>query len=99
GEPLKAPLVAGAVLIVAGSVELARERDPPAHLRRIGLLFAFVTVVLFSARDNLVRHLAIGSSSPPAVSAAASLLGGALLLALVARRLPSRRWLPFVPAG
>ncbi|HET7571643.1 MAG TPA: DMT family transporter [Gaiellaceae bacterium] len=99
GEPVQAPLLAGAVLIVLGSLELARERDRPDHLRRVGLAYAAVTVVLFASRDNLVRWLAESTSAPPAVGAAASLLGGALLLAAVARRAPSRRWLPFVPAG
>jgi drug/metabolite transporter (DMT)-like permease len=99
GEPLRAPLLAGAVLIVAGSVELTRERDRPAHLRRIGLLYAFVTVVLFASRDNLVRWLAKGTSAPPAVSATAALLGGCALLAVVLRPRLSARSLPFVPAG
>ncbi|HET7566936.1 MAG TPA: DMT family transporter [Gaiellaceae bacterium] len=99
GEPLSAPLLAGAVLIVLGSLELARERDRPAHLRRVGLAYAFVTVILFASRDNLVRWLAKSSTAPPGVSAAAALLGGGVLLAVVARRPPSRRWLPFVPAG
>jgi len=99
GEPLSAPLLAGAVLIVAGSVELARERERPAHLRRIGLLYAFVTVVLFSSRDNLVRWLAEGTSAPPAVAASAALLGGLVLLVVVARPRVSTRALLFVPAG
>ncbi|TMM12954.1 MAG: DMT family transporter, partial [Actinobacteria bacterium] len=50
GEPASAPLLTGAVLIVGGTVELARERDRPAHFRRIGLASAFVTVVLFATR-------------------------------------------------
>ena len=99
GEPVRAPLLVGAVLIVGGSVELARERDRPAHFRRVGLLFAFVTVVLFASRDNLVRWLATSTSAPPAVTASAALLGGLLLLVVVVRPRLSRRMLPFVPAG
>jgi len=99
GEPVSAPLIAGAVLIVGGSVELARERNRPAHFRRIGLLYALVTVVLFASRDNLVRWLSKTTSAPPAVSASAALLGGLALLALVVRPRLSRRALPFVPAG
>jgi drug/metabolite transporter (DMT)-like permease len=99
GEPASAPLLVGAVLIVGGSVELARERDRPAHLRRIGLAYAFVTVILFSARDNLVRWLAGSTSAPPAVSAFAALLGGLALLAVVVRPRVTRRALLFVPAG
>jgi drug/metabolite transporter (DMT)-like permease len=99
GEPLRAPLLAGAVLIVAGSVELARERDRPAHLRRIGLVYAFVTVVLFASRDNVVRWMAKSSSAPPAVAGSAALFGGLLLLVVLARPRLSRQALPFVPAG
>jgi drug/metabolite transporter (DMT)-like permease len=99
GEPASAPLIVGAVLIVGGSVELARERDRPAHLRRIGLAYAFVTVVLFASRDNLVRWLSKSTSAPPAVTAAAALLGGLLLLTVVTRPKLSRRALLFVPAG
>jgi drug/metabolite transporter (DMT)-like permease len=99
GEPVSAPLIAGAVLIVGGSVELARERNRPAHFRRIGLVYALVTVVLFASRDNLVRWLAKSTSAPPAVSASAALLGGLALLTLVVRPRLSKRALPFVPAG
>ncbi len=100
GEPAQAPLLAGAVLIVAGAVELARERDRPAHLNRLGLLYAFAGATLFATRDNLVRHLAVGRTAvPPAVAGAAALLGGTLLVAVWARRRLGLRWLRFVPAG
>ena len=100
GEPARVPLLVGAVLIVAGGVELARERGRPEHLRRIGLAYAFAGAVLFAIRDNLVRHLATGGAAPPpAVAAAAALLGGGLLVVVWARRGVSRRWLPFLPAG
>jgi drug/metabolite transporter (DMT)-like permease len=100
GEPVRAPLLAGAVLIVAGGVELARERDRPAHLSRLGLLYAFAGAALFAIRDNLVRHLAVDRTAvPPAVAAATALVGGMVVAALWARRRVSRRWLAFVPAG
>lgn len=100
GEPVRAPLVVGAVLVVAGGIELARERRRPEHLRRVGLVYAFAGATLFAIRDNLVRHLAVGGTAvPPAVAAAAALVGGGVLVVLWARRGLSRRWLPFVPAG
>ena len=100
GEPARAPLIAGAVLVVAGGVELARERERPAHLNRLGLVLAFAGATLFAIRDNLVRHLAVGRTAvPPAVAAAAALLGGTILIAAWARRGIGRRWLGFVPAG
>jgi drug/metabolite transporter (DMT)-like permease len=100
GEPAKATLIAGAVLVVAGGVELARERERPAHLNRIGLVLAFAGATLFAIRDNLVRHLAVGTTVvPPAVAAAAALLGGTILIAVWARKGIGRRWLNFLPAG
>jgi drug/metabolite transporter (DMT)-like permease len=100
GEPASAPLLAGAVLVVAGGVELARERRRPAHLNRLGLVYAFAGVTLFAIRDNLVRHLAgAGTAAPPAVAASAALLGGITLIAAWAREGVGRRWLPFVPVG
>jgi drug/metabolite transporter (DMT)-like permease len=100
GEPVRAPLLAGAVLVVAGGIELARERGRPEHLRQVGLLYAFAGAVLFAIRDNLVRDLARGgTATPPAVAAAAALLGGGVLVVLWSRSGLSRRWLPFVPAG
>jgi drug/metabolite transporter (DMT)-like permease len=100
GEPAKATLLAGAVLVVAGGVELARERERPAHLNRIGLVLAFAGATLFAIRDNLVRHLAVGKAVvPPAVAAAAALLGGTILIAVWARKGIGRRWLNFLPAG
>jgi drug/metabolite transporter (DMT)-like permease len=99
-EPASLPLIAGAVLVVAGGVELARERDRPAHLNRLGLVYAFAGATLFAIRDNLVRHLAVASmAAPPAVAAAAALLGGTALIAAWARQGIGRRWLRFVPAG
>ena len=100
GEPASAPLIVGAVLIVAGGVLLAREPDRPEHLHRLGLVLAFAGATLFAIRDNLVRHLAVGKTAvPPAVAAAAALLGGIVLIAAWARKGVGRRWLPFVPAG
>jgi drug/metabolite transporter (DMT)-like permease len=99
-EPASVPLIAGAVLVVAGGVLLARERDRPAHLNRVGLVLAFAGATLFAIRDNLVRHLAVGSTTvPPAVAAAAALLGGTILIAVWARQGIGCRWIPFLPAG
>jgi drug/metabolite transporter (DMT)-like permease len=99
-EPASVPLIAGAVLVVAGGVLLARERDRPAHLNRVGLVLAFAGATLFAIRDNLVRHLAVGSTTvPPAVAAAAALLGGTILIAVWARQGIGCCWIPFLPAG
>jgi drug/metabolite transporter (DMT)-like permease len=104
GEPLRWPLVLGAVLIVGGGVELARERGRPAHVRRRGYLFAFLATILFSARDNLTRWLAGTTDVPPGTAAAAALAGGMLLILLVLGprvrgRLELRPMLPFLGVG
>ena len=104
GEPVSVPLIVGAVLIVAGGVELARERGRPEHLRAIGLLYAFAVTVLFSVRDNLLRWLSRGTDVPPAVAAAAAVLGGTVvILAVLGPRLRGRQSLhhalPFLGVG
>ena len=104
GEPVRWPLIVGAVLIVGGGVELARDRGRPAHVRRRGYVLAFVATILFSSRDNLVRWLAGGTAVPPAVAAAATLAGGMLFILVVLgprvrERLSLRPMLPFLAVG
>lgn len=99
GEPVRAPLVLGALAVVAGGTALAFA-PRPEHLRAIGMAFAALCTILFAARDNLVRHLSLTTSVPPAVAAAASLLAGTLVALAWTRRLPSRAAaLAFAPAG
>lgn len=104
GEPARWPLLLGAVLIVGGGVELARDRDRPAHVRRRGYVFAFVATILFSARDNLTRWLAGSTTVPSGVAAAAALAGGLALILVVLGprvrgRLALRPMLPFLGVG
>jgi drug/metabolite transporter (DMT)-like permease len=99
GEPVTAPLVIGAILIVAGGIALVAERRPE-HLRAVGLALAAACALLFASRDNLVRHLSGTASVPPPVAAATTLLIGLCVALLYARRLPSgRTLLVFAPAG
>jgi drug/metabolite transporter (DMT)-like permease len=104
GEPVHWPLILGAVLIVAGGVELARDRSRPAHVMRRGYVFAFVATILFSARDNLTRWLAGSTPVPPGTAAAAALAGGMVLILVVLgprvrSRLALRPMLPFLGVG
>jgi drug/metabolite transporter (DMT)-like permease len=91
GEPLRAGLVAGAVLIVLGGVALIRERIRPETFRWAGIGLAIVGTVLFSTRDNIVRWLAGDTKVAPLAAATTALVGGALFIVLyltVTRRRP-----------
>ena len=98
GEPLRLPLVLGALAVVAGGVLLAAERDRPGHLRARGLLFAAGAATLFATRDNLVR--ALHGHASPETAAAATLVAGTLAAAVWTRRAPTRVELArLAPAG
>jgi drug/metabolite transporter (DMT)-like permease len=103
GEPIVAGVLAGAALIVGGGVLLVGEGGRPAHVKRIGLVFAVSSAVVFATRDNLVRWLAIDSDVSPELAAAVTLGVGTLAIGtwlVVARRPISLRPLPhFAPAG
>ncbi|HEX6701596.1 MAG TPA: DMT family transporter [Gaiellaceae bacterium] len=99
-EPLRVPLVLGAVLVVAGGLALVTERTRPEHVRLIGLAYAIATTILFASRDNLVRHLALDTPVRPEPALATTMVAGALVALAYARRLPTRRELrSFAPAG
>jgi drug/metabolite transporter (DMT)-like permease len=74
GERPGAAVVAGALLIVGGGLALAGEAERPAHVRRIGIVYALVGAALFAFRDNLVRHFSLHGDVP-------SMTGGATMLA------------------
>lgn len=97
-EPVSAPLLVGALSIVAGGALLAAERDRPGDLRRIGLVYAAAAAVLFATRDNLAR--ALHTHASPGTAAAATLIAGAAAAAIWTRRPPTSRELRrFAPAG
>jgi drug/metabolite transporter (DMT)-like permease len=103
GEPAKPLLLVGAVAIVFGGVVLALEGSRPAHVRLLGLVFAFGTMVLFATRDSLIRRLSLDTEIDAAVAAAATLGSGSLviLLSLLATRRPlhPRRLAAVLPTG
>ena len=102
-EALRASLIVGAILIVAGGLLLVSERDRPEHVRMLGLAFALAATVVFAVRDNFVRWLAIDTDVEPGPAATATLFAGAALIAVyvVATRSPVRRRdaRAFLPAG
>ena len=102
-EVLKAGLVVGAILIVAGGVLLVGERGRPGHVRAIGLALALIATLIFATRDNVLRWLAIDTEVEPGPAAAATLGAGAALIFAytLVRRAPlsARAARDFLPAG
>jgi drug/metabolite transporter (DMT)-like permease len=107
GEPVRAPLLLGAALIVGGGVALARERVRPADFRRLGVLFAVITTVLFAVRDNVLRGYAKSTDVHALVAAPASLLAGTAAISIYLLVTRGTRWsrgygrqlVTFLPAG
>jgi drug/metabolite transporter (DMT)-like permease len=87
-EPLRAPLLVGAALIVAGGIALAGERVRPDDFRRLGILLAVTGTLMFAVRDNLLRWLAGSTGTHALVTAPVTLLAGTATVAvyLVATR-------------
>lgn len=102
-EPVVAGVLAGALLVVAGGVLLVGERGRPLHVKRIGLVFALASTVVFAVRDNLVRWLAVDTEASPELAATVTLATGAVTIAVWAllsgARLSSRALPLFAPAG
>jgi drug/metabolite transporter (DMT)-like permease len=102
-EPAKAGVIAGAILIVTGGILLVREPGRPEHVKWIGLAYALAATVIFAVRDNLVRHLSLDTGVEPALAAASTLFAGgitvAVWLVVSRRRLPTKGFRAFVPAG
>jgi drug/metabolite transporter (DMT)-like permease len=97
-EPLRVPLLLGAVAVVGGGILLAAERDRPGHLRARGLLYAAAAATLFATRDNIVR--ALHAHAKPETAAAATLIAGTLAALVWTRRPPTRVELRrLAPAG
>ena len=106
-EPVRAPLLIGAALIVAGGIALAGERVRPADFRRLGIVFAVLATVMFAVRDNLLRWLAGHTEAHALVTAPVTLLAGALTIVLYLAVTRGRAWArgygvvvrAFFPAG
>lgn len=93
GEEPGLGVLVGALLIVAGGMALAGDRNRPAHVRRIGIVYALCGAVLFAFRDNLLRHLALETEVPSMTGGTAMLAAGmALTAAVVLARGDRLRW-------
>jgi drug/metabolite transporter (DMT)-like permease len=102
-EPVAAGVLIGALLIVAGGLMLVGERRRPAHVRRIGLVYAIAATIVFATRDNLVRWLAVDADVSPELAGAVTLGSGSLVIAawvvLSRRPLSLAPLRDFAPAG
>ncbi len=93
GEAPGPAVLAGALLVVGGGMALAGERDRPAHVRRIGIVYALLGAALFAFRDNLVRHFSLDTDVPSMTGGAAMLAAGMAVTGLfVAARRERVRW-------
>jgi uncharacterized membrane protein len=92
-EPARPALLVAALLVVAGSIALGLEPERPSGFRRIGVVLALTSTVLFATRDDFLRWLATDTKAAPLPAAAVATVGGAATLTayLVARRELSAR--------
>ena len=80
GEPLRWPLVAGTLLVVAGGVALAWEAVRPADYRAYGAWLAVATAVAFGLRDNIARAVGEDVAADPLAQSTAIMLGASIVL-------------------
>lgn len=105
GEPIRWPLVAGTLLVVAGGASLAWETERPPDYRVVGAVIAVLVAVTFGIRDNVSRSVAEHVTADPLAQATAIMLGAAivLILNLAVRRNALARFRlalePFAPSG
>lgn len=107
GEPLKAGLLAGTVLIVIGGASLAYERNLPIGFRARGMVLAFACALMFACRDNAMRAVGVQTTMDPRAATSWALIGALVAVggfALVTRRgaLPGQIrevFSSFLPAG
>ncbi len=83
GEPLRAALVFGTFLVVAGTTMLAWERGGWRGLVSLGTGLGVLAAILFSARDNFVRWAERGDTVPGVVAATCSLTAATVTILVV----------------
>jgi drug/metabolite transporter (DMT)-like permease len=105
GEPLRWPLAAGTLLVVAGGVALAWEGERPVDFRAYGAALAVMVAAAFGLRDNVARAVGENVVADALAHATAIMLGASIvLLANLVRRpsaLPRLRaaFVPFATSG
>jgi drug/metabolite transporter (DMT)-like permease len=79
-EPLRWPLVAGTLLVVAGGVALVWEGERPSDYRAYGAALAVGVAVAFGMRDNFARAATEDVVAEPLAQSTALLLGSSIVL-------------------
>jgi len=102
GEPLRWPHVVGTLLVVAGGVTLAweRERERPVDYRAYGAALALIAATSFGLRDNVARTVSENVAADALAQAAVLMLGATIVLLanLLRQRLaPARLGAAFAP--
>jgi drug/metabolite transporter (DMT)-like permease len=80
GEPLRWPLVAGTLLVVAGGVTLAWESERPADYRAYGAALAVTVAAAFGLRDNVARTVTEDVAADALAQTTAIMLGASVVL-------------------
>jgi drug/metabolite transporter (DMT)-like permease len=80
GEPLRWPVAAGTLLVVAGGVTLVWEGERPVGYRAYGAALAVGVAVAFGLRDNVGRAVTEDVAAEPLAQATALMLGASLVL-------------------
>jgi len=88
-EPLRWPLVAGTLLVVAGGVALAWEGERPVDYRAYGAALAVGVAAAFGLRDNLARAVSEDVAADPLAQSTAIVLGASIVLLANLLRQPS----------
>ena len=89
GEPLRWPLAAGTLLVVAGGVALAWEAERPVDYRAYGAALAVTVAAAFGLRDNVARAVGGDLAADPLAQSTAVMLGATLILTANLVRQPS----------
>lgn len=79
-EPLRWPLVAGTLLVVAGGVALVWEGERPADYRAYGAALAVGVAAAFGLRDNVARAVTEDVAAEPLAQSTALMLGASIAL-------------------
>ena len=79
-EPLRLPLVVGTLLVVAGGIGLAWERERPDDFRAYGAALAVTVAVAFGLRDNIARAVSEDVAADALAQTTALMLGASVVL-------------------